>query len=39
VNAAIMAVRILAISRPELRDRVQARLEEESARVLRETLP
>jgi 5-(carboxyamino)imidazole ribonucleotide mutase len=39
INAALLAVRILAISRPELRDRVQAHAEEERARVMRETLP
>ena len=38
-NAALLAIRILANSRPELRDRIQARADEERARVMRETLP
>ncbi len=38
-NAALLAVAILANSRPELRDKVKAFRQEQSRKVLRETLP
>ena len=38
-NAALLAVAILAISRPELRDRLRQFRAEQSAKVLGETLP
>ena len=38
-NAALLAVAILAISRPELRERLRAFREEQTARVLQDTLP
>jgi 5-(carboxyamino)imidazole ribonucleotide mutase len=38
-NAALLAVAILAGKRPELRDRLRAFREEQTARVLKETLP
>jgi 5-(carboxyamino)imidazole ribonucleotide mutase len=38
-NAALLAVAILANSRPELRDRLRAFRAEQSAKVLAEKLP
>jgi 5-(carboxyamino)imidazole ribonucleotide mutase len=38
-NAALLAVAILSLSRPELRQRLRAYREEQTARVLGETLP
>src|SRR5215468_8762995 len=38
-NAALLAVAILAASRPELRDRLRKFRADQSAKVLRETLP
>ena len=38
-NAALLAVAILANSRPELREKVKAFRQEQSRKVLRETLP
>ena len=38
-NAALLAVAILAVSRPELRDRLRQFRAEQSEKVLRETLP
>ena len=38
-NAALLAVAILANSRPELRERLRAFREEQTARVLQDTLP
>jgi 5-(carboxyamino)imidazole ribonucleotide mutase len=38
-NAALLAVAILANSRPPLRERLRAFREEQTARVLKETLP
>jgi 5-(carboxyamino)imidazole ribonucleotide mutase len=38
-NSALLAVAILAASRPELRDRLRKFRAEQSAKVLRETLP
>jgi 5-(carboxyamino)imidazole ribonucleotide mutase len=39
VNAALLAVRVLALSRPELRERLRRWHEEQAAAVLREELP
>jgi 5-(carboxyamino)imidazole ribonucleotide mutase len=38
-NAALLAVAILAGKRPELRDKLRAFREEQTAKVLKETLP
>jgi len=38
-NAALLAIAILALSRPELRERLRRFRQEQSERVLRETLP
>lgn len=39
INAALLAIRILATTRPELRDKLQAFHTEQSEKVLQETLP
>ena len=39
VNAALLAVRVLALSRPELRERLRRYHEEQTAAVLRDELP
>ncbi len=39
INAALLAVRILAISRPELREKLRTFQEEQTQKVLQETLP
>ncbi len=39
INAALLAVRILATSRPELRDKLRAFMQEQSDKVLNDTLP
>jgi 5-(carboxyamino)imidazole ribonucleotide mutase len=39
INAALMAVRILGINRPQYRDLIKEYAEQERQRVLRETLP
>ena len=39
INAALLAVRILATTRPELREKLRAFQQEQADKVLRETLP
>ncbi|MBM3970623.1 MAG: 5-(carboxyamino)imidazole ribonucleotide mutase [Planctomycetes bacterium] len=39
INAALLAVRILATSRPELREKLRTFQEEQTQKVLQETLP
>lgn len=39
INAALLAVRILATSRPELREKLRAFHDEQTQKVLQETLP
>lgn len=39
INAALLAVRILAIKRPELREKLQAFHDDQTQKVLQETLP
>ena len=39
VNAALLAVRILATTRPELREKLRTFHQDQADKVLRETLP
>lgn len=39
INAALQAIRQLAVTRPELREKMKAYLAEQAANVLKETLP
>ena len=39
INAALLAVRILATTRPELREKLRAFQQEQADKILRETLP
>lgn len=39
INAALLAIRILAVSRPDLREKLRTYCNEQTQKVLRETLP